>query len=107
MMQPLFDFYAERAGCGASGSVEAVLACLRAAPIGALARAQDAGGELCVFTLNVEFVTLTFTGLLSAAYSRGSSYKRWAPVLDRKIIADYPTKLLAEGKFARVPIIIG
>ena len=43
VQQPLFDFYVNRAGCGA-GSVQAQLACLRQASVSALARAQDAAG---------------------------------------------------------------
>jgi len=39
--------------------------------------------------------------------SAGSLNSKWRPVLDGKIFADYPTKLLAEGKFARVPVIVG
>ena len=39
--QPLFDFYAEKAGCG-SGSLALQMACLRNANISALAPAQDA-----------------------------------------------------------------
>ena len=39
--QPLFNFYAEYAGCGAD-SVTAQLSCLREASVSVLARAQDA-----------------------------------------------------------------
>ena len=39
--------------------------------------------------------------------SNGSFYQRWKPVVDGDLIPDYPTKLLAEGKFARVPVISG
>lgn len=39
-IQPMFNYYAEQAGCG-SGSVAAKIACLRAADVSALARAQD------------------------------------------------------------------
>lgn len=90
--------------------MDAVFACLRAAPLSALARAQDAGGELCVQTPTRESRALgtdLHSFSLSSVYSQGSFYRKWAPVLDRKVIADYPTKLLAGGKFARVPIIVG
>ena len=39
-IQPMFNYYAEQAGCS-SGSVAAKIACLRAADVSALARAQD------------------------------------------------------------------
>ncbi|KAL5520667.1 hypothetical protein ACEPAF_2668 [Sanghuangporus sanghuang] len=82
--QPLFDFYAEQAGCRGFGSVEETISCLRNASISALARAQDAGASF-----------------------NGSYYKGWLPTVDGKLIPDYPTKLLAEGKFAHVPVISG
>ena len=37
----MFEYYAEQAGCG-SGSIFGKMACLRKAPVSALARAQDA-----------------------------------------------------------------
>ncbi|KAL5497992.1 hypothetical protein ACEPAH_2923 [Sanghuangporus vaninii] len=82
--QPLFDFYAEQAGCRGFGSVEETISCLRNASISALARAQDAGASF-----------------------NGSYYKRWLPTVDGELIPDYPTKLLAEGKFVHVPVISG
>ncbi|KAH8109134.1 alpha/beta-hydrolase [Phellopilus nigrolimitatus] len=82
--KPLFDFYAEQAGCGSLSSVDNTLVCLRNASISALARAQDAGSSF-----------------------NGSLYNKWRPVLDKVIIPDYPTKLLAEGRFAHVPVIAG
>ena len=39
--QDMFNFYAEQAGCGA-GAVQQKMACLRAADVSALSRAQDA-----------------------------------------------------------------
>ena len=38
--QPMFNYYAEQAGCG-SGSVASKVTCLRKADVSALARAQD------------------------------------------------------------------
>lgn len=40
-------------------------------------------------------------------FSNVSLYNRWLPVVDGKIIPDYPTKLLVEGKFTRIPVIVG
>ena len=58
-MQPLFQYYADQAGCG-SGSVVEKLACLRKASVSALARAQDAAygsyvacGTTIVFPANL------------------------------------------------------
>ncbi|OCB90395.1 alpha/beta-hydrolase [Sanghuangporus baumii] len=82
-LKPLFDFYAEQAGCRGFGSVEETISCLRNAPISALARAQDTGASF-----------------------NGSYYKGWLPTVDGKLIPDYPTKLLAEGKFAHVPLTV-
>ncbi|TFK33466.1 Alpha/Beta hydrolase protein [Crucibulum laeve] len=83
--QPLFDFYAERAGCS-TGSALDKIACLRTASISALARAQDAG--------------------ISSAFT-ASGYNVFHPVLDGKIITEFPTKSILAGKFARVPLIVG
>ncbi|EJD02053.1 alpha/beta-hydrolase [Fomitiporia mediterranea MF3/22] len=82
--EPLFDFYAEQAGCGGLSSVSATVSCLRKASISALARAQDAGASF-----------------------NGSLYNKWRPVVDGSLIPDYPTKLLAEGRFLHVPLIAG
>ncbi|KLO17165.1 alpha/beta-hydrolase [Schizopora paradoxa] len=81
--EPLFNFFAEQAGCGEQ-SITATLACLRNASVSALARAQDAGANF-----------------------NGSLYKVWNPMIDGKILPDLPTKLLLEGKFAHVPVIVG
>jgi hypothetical protein len=32
---------------------------------------------------------------------------RWQPVVDGTFVADFPTKLTAEGKFVKVPMMIG
>src|SRR5204862_8118819 len=36
-----------------------------------------------------------------------SSTDPWQPVVDGTFLTDFPTKLLAQGKYAKVPIIIG
>ncbi|KAJ3906390.1 Alpha/Beta hydrolase protein [Lentinula edodes] len=80
--QSLFAFYAIHAGCGI-GSVAIQVACLRNASISALARAQD------------------------AAATSGLTYNAFHPVLDGKIITDYPSNLVIKGEFAQVPLIVG
>ncbi|KAJ3542374.1 hypothetical protein NMY22_g3531 [Coprinellus aureogranulatus] len=82
---PLFRYYAETAGCG-TGSVIEQLACLRKAPVSALAKAQDTARPP------------NFTA---------SGYNTFHPVVDGKVITDYPTRLISQGKFARVPLIVG
>ncbi|KAF8960057.1 Alpha/Beta hydrolase protein [Flammula alnicola] len=67
------------AGCG-QGSVTAQLACLRKASVSALAMAQDAGA--------------------SAAFT-ASGYNTFHPVVDGKIITEFPTKSILAGKFAK------
>ncbi|PSS34240.1 hypothetical protein PHLCEN_2v1750, partial [Hermanssonia centrifuga] len=79
--EPLFDFYAERAGCGGAGTVEVTMGCLRRASLSALAPAQDAA----------------FNG----------SYNVFHPVLDGTIIPMNPSIAMREGKFQRVPVIVG
>ncbi|PFH45585.1 hypothetical protein AMATHDRAFT_71494 [Amanita thiersii Skay4041] len=85
--QPLFEFYASQAGCGASGGgdVGETMACLRMASVSALARAQDAAG------------TAAFNG----------SYRIFRPVLDGKLFTNFPTGSILDGKFADVPLIVG
>ncbi|KAI5118950.1 hypothetical protein M0805_006296 [Coniferiporia weirii] len=82
--EPLFGFYAEQAGCGGLRSTSETIACLRTSTISALARAQDAGSSF-----------------------NSTLYNKWRPVLDGVIISDYPTRLLAEGRFTHVPVIAG
>ncbi|KAF5379671.1 hypothetical protein D9615_005751 [Tricholomella constricta] len=82
---PLFQFYSERAGCG-SGPTSAQLVCLRSASVSALARAQDAGS--------------------SSAFT-GSLYKTFRPVVDGKLLTEYPTQSVTSGNFASVPLIVG
>ncbi|KAJ4480248.1 alpha/beta-hydrolase [Lentinula aciculospora] len=83
---PVFNFYAETAGCS-QGSVTEKLACLRNASIGALARAQDAP----------RIQPSAFTG----------AYPTFNPVVDGKIITDYPSVSIQNGNFAKVPLIVG
>ncbi|EKM56690.1 uncharacterized protein PHACADRAFT_27481 [Phanerochaete carnosa HHB-10118-sp] len=79
--EPLFNFYAEKAGCGGSSTVSDTMACLRKAPVTALAPAQDA----------------PFNG----------SYNAFHPVLDGKIIPDRPTPAILSGRFADIPLMVG
>ncbi|KAJ7189058.1 alpha/beta-hydrolase [Mycena filopes] len=81
---PQFQVYASKAGCG-SGSTAAQLACLRSASVSALAVAQD----FVQFQANL------------------TTYKLFQPVVDGKIFSDFPTRLLAQGKFADVAIVAG
>lgn len=37
----------------------------------------------------------------------GEPYEKWRPILDEKFITEYPTKAFVDGKFARVPMIVG
>ncbi|KAG6811481.1 hypothetical protein H0H92_007253 [Tricholoma furcatifolium] len=83
--KPLFQFYAEQAGCG-SGSTSDQLTCLRSASVSALARAQDAG---------------------ASSIFNGSLYKAFHPVLDGKVFTKYPTQYVTSGEFASVPLIVG
>ncbi|TDL19530.1 alpha/beta-hydrolase [Rickenella mellea] len=85
---PLFNFVAQQAGCNVSAQISTVLACLRKAPISALAQAQDLAGSE---TANPIF----------------NRYNIFQPVIDGKIFTEHPTDLLVQGKFARVPIMAG
>ncbi|KAF9522501.1 alpha/beta-hydrolase [Crepidotus variabilis] len=80
----LFDFFASIAECKTS-NIKTTMACLRRADISVIAKAQDTA-----------LYNLTSTG-----------YKTFHPVIDGKILSDYPTKLIKAGKFAKVPLIIG
>ncbi|EPQ51908.1 alpha/beta-hydrolase [Gloeophyllum trabeum ATCC 11539] len=80
---PAFEFYANYAGCG-SGSLPEQMACLRKASVSALARAQDA-------------TNYNFTG----------PYNAFHPVVDGKIITDYPTRSILRGEFKNVPLLVG
>lgn len=56
--------------------------------------------------LNCE--TLTFYLLIIAnSSSNYRAYNAFHPVVDGTIITDYPSKLILEGKFAQVPLIVG
>ncbi|KAK1221369.1 hypothetical protein PQX77_015820 [Marasmius sp. AFHP31] len=78
--QPLFEHFASVAGCG-SGDVAEKMACLRSADVPTLVRAQET----------------PFDG----------PYAQYLPVLDNKVILGHPTTLVKEGKFAKVPLIVG
>ena len=43
----------------------------------------------------------------SKAASRNGGYNLFNPVVDGKVIVDHPAKLVSEGKFAQVPLIVG
>ncbi|PPR05171.1 hypothetical protein CVT26_012257 [Gymnopilus dilepis] len=83
--QPLFNVYANHAGCGL-GPVAAQLACLRNASVSALAMAQD---------------TAYYDILI------GGGYNLFHPVIDGKVLTDFPTKSVLAGKLAKVPLIVG
>ncbi|KAF8193381.1 Alpha/Beta hydrolase protein [Pholiota molesta] len=86
--EPLFDFYANHAGCG-QGTPAQQLSCLRKASVGALAKAQ-------------------YAAILSAITASGpSGYNLFRPVIDGTITTDFPTKSILAGKFAKVPLIVG
>ncbi|KAK1235333.1 hypothetical protein PQX77_001443 [Marasmius sp. AFHP31] len=81
-VKPLFDFYASRAGCDAA-TVDKKLTCLRSASVSALAMAQD------------------------AARTFNNSYNSFNPVVDGKVIVGHATTLIRQGKFRRVPMMVG
>ncbi|EMD37060.1 hypothetical protein CERSUDRAFT_137491 [Gelatoporia subvermispora B] len=83
VQEPLFNFYAAHAGCDAD-SLSAQMACLRNASVSALARAQDAA-------------SYNFTGL----------YNAFHPVMDGKLLTEYPTISILNGDFRDVPLIVG
>ncbi|KAF8193430.1 alpha/beta-hydrolase [Pholiota molesta] len=83
--EPLFNFYADHAGCG-QGTPAQQLSCLRKASVSALAMAQDAA------------TTSAFAA---------SGYNVFHPVIDGTTITDFPTKSILAGKFAKVPLIVG
>ncbi|KAI0088264.1 Alpha/Beta hydrolase protein [Irpex rosettiformis] len=78
--EPLFNFYAQKAGCG-SGPVSTQMACLRNASLSALAPAQDS----------------PFSG----------PYNGYHPALDSKTIPVSPTISVLSGNKRRVPLIVG
>ncbi|KAJ3561324.1 hypothetical protein NP233_g10263 [Leucocoprinus birnbaumii] len=80
--QKLFDAFTDKAGCG-SGDLATKMACMRAASVSTLAIAQD-------------YVSRALTG-----------YRAFHPVVDEKVIPDYPTRLIQKGLFRKVPLIVG
>ncbi|KAG7444734.1 alpha/beta-hydrolase [Guyanagaster necrorhizus] len=80
----LFEFYAQRAGCGFD-SLSSKLQCLRDANVSALARAQDA----------------------AASSEFAGPYNAFHPVVDGQIFTEFPTISLALGHFARIPLMVG
>ncbi|KAF9266396.1 alpha/beta-hydrolase [Marasmius fiardii PR-910] len=82
--QELFDFFVSQAGCD-EGDITEIMSCLRKASVSDLALAQDAAR--------------------SSAF--GGAYNYFHPVVDGKVIVGNPTTLIREGKFAKVPVIVG
>ncbi|KAF9008289.1 Alpha/Beta hydrolase protein [Cyathus striatus] len=81
----LFNFYATNAGC-TRATFDAQMACLRKADVSLLAKAQD------------------------KAYIKGvtpPAYHIFRPVVDGRIITDYPTRLVMLGEGRGVPLLIG
>ncbi|KZT51035.1 alpha/beta-hydrolase [Calocera cornea HHB12733] len=74
---------AAKADC-ARDSLEDSVECLRQASISAIVRAAD-----------------------DMMKETEDAYNRWMPVLDGELITDYPTRLMKEGKFAHVPLMVG
>ncbi|KAF9266446.1 alpha/beta-hydrolase [Marasmius fiardii PR-910] len=83
--EALFEFFAFQAGCG-GGDLPTQMDCLKDADVSILARAQDLAVLSTVFT---------------------SPYRYFRPVVDGKVISDYPTRLLLKGEFMQVPLLIG
>ncbi|KZV71509.1 alpha/beta-hydrolase [Peniophora sp. CONT] len=81
---PQFDQFVAAAGCGEKNLKEA-MACLRQASVSALSKAQDA---VLLFNVTVP-------------------YNLFTPVIDGKVITQNPTKSILEGKFHKVPLMIG
>ncbi|XP_006458978.1 hypothetical protein AGABI2DRAFT_200866 [Agaricus bisporus var. bisporus H97] len=80
--EPLFSALATQVGCR-SANVTDTMACLRSASISALAIAQDNVTEAL------------------------SGYHAFRPVIDKKVFVDFPTRLIANGAFKNVPLIVG
>ncbi|KAG7089993.1 hypothetical protein E1B28_011615 [Marasmius oreades] len=80
--KPLFDLFVTQASCN-TGDLTQKLSCLRKASVSILARAQEAARTL------------------------GGEYNSFHPVVDGKVILGNPTTLIKEGKFTKVPVIVG
>ncbi|KAG7089950.1 hypothetical protein E1B28_011576 [Marasmius oreades] len=83
--ESLFDFFAFQAGCGVV-DLSKRIDCLKKTDVRVLARAQDLAERSTVFT---------------------SSYRFFRPVVDGKVIKEYPTRLLLNGDFMGVPLMVG
>lgn len=83
------------------------MACLRNASISAIAYAQDTA----LYRWESNKFWLPFHPNQSHLYLPPSTnvtlYNKFRPVVDGKLIYDFPTKLLTEGRFAHVPTIAG
>ncbi|KAJ7618531.1 Alpha/Beta hydrolase protein [Roridomyces roridus] len=83
-VEDLFTQFAGFAGCGSSGTGDAIMACLRAAPVNTIA---SAGSKILG--------------------NRTSSLYPLAPIADGKFIATRPVEAFKSGLFARVPVLFG
>ncbi|KIP02747.1 hypothetical protein PHLGIDRAFT_78653, partial [Phlebiopsis gigantea 11061_1 CR5-6] len=93
--EPLFNFFAETAGCGLSNLAE-TMACLRNASVYSLAHAQDASSYVAESPVRC-----------SVSGSSSSAFKAWRPVLDGKIISQRPTASILAGNIHAVPLLVG
>lgn len=80
--QTLFDAYTQEVGCE-SGDLTTKMSCMRSASVDTLAIAQD-------------YLTAAMKG-----------YNSFHPVVDGKVLTDYPTRLIQNGIFRKVPLIVG
>ncbi|KIJ47497.1 hypothetical protein M422DRAFT_226303 [Sphaerobolus stellatus SS14] len=80
---PLFNYLLQNTSCTLP-TPQAQISCLRKASISALIRSADSAGKF-------------FLGL----------FNKWIPVVDKKVIKDYPTKLINAGRWSKVPVIAG
>lgn len=81
------------------------MACLRKADLSAIAPAQDfasGNASLCVL---YSLLSPPRSNYYPHIFSR--AYHFFHPVLDGVLIPDYPTRLITQGKFTRVPLMVG
>ncbi|KZV71510.1 alpha/beta-hydrolase [Peniophora sp. CONT] len=82
--EPQFEQFIAAAKCSEQ-TLRKTMACLRKASVSALSRAQDAVSD---FNVTVP-------------------YNLFTPVIDGKVITQNPTKSILEGKFHKVPLLVG
>jgi len=95
----LFDAFVQKAGC-TTGDLSEKMTCLRSASISALAIAQDN----VTATLYVSDYCLHVSHELIFI---SPAYNAFHPVVDKKLLTDFPTRLIQNGVFRRVPLMIG